>query len=239
MFRLRERDVIGAICCGSNIGSNCQVQVSVVPGQDDHQRNILGLYSCNTESLSLRSSTKTFTPHPLLRAHLHQSFLSNILNPVTWERDHLFHRILSLGRMTNKEPYTAAICRQRERLGFSQFYHKCWMTLGKSLPSLRCFCEMGIGAPFSLHLTAFEHCTRILNTVKGSPLSVLLILGCTHDRKYCPISQRRKLRLREMKGLGPNPIASKLLSEELCLGPMIKSTVFPTPLLHFLGGRGG
>jgi len=40
-------------------------------------------------------------------------------------------------------------------------------------------------------------------------------------------SQRRKMRLREVEGLGPNPTAGKQLTEELCLGPRITSTAFP------------
>lgn len=140
--------VLSAVGLMLEVTAKCKV--SVVPRQDDHQRNVLRLYTCNTESLSLRFPTKTFTPRPLLQAHWYQSFLSNILNPVTRESDHLFHSILSLERLTNKEPYTAAICRLRERLGFSQFYHKCWMTLGKSLPSLCCFCETGTRSPIFL-----------------------------------------------------------------------------------------
>lgn len=80
-----------------------------------------------------------------------------------------------------------------------------------------------------MHLTTFEQCARVLKVAKGSPLSVSLIWGGTHDREYYPISQRRKLRLTEVEELGPNPIERKQLSEEFCLSPMIKFTVLPIP----------
>lgn len=80
-----------------------------------------------------------------------------------------------------------------------------------------------------MHLTTFEQCARVLKVAKGSPLSVSLIWGSTHDREYYPISQRRKPRLTEVEGLGPNPIERKQLSEQFCLDPMIKFTVLPIP----------
>lgn len=140
-------------------------KVSVLPGQDDHQRNVLGLCTCNTESLSLRLPTKTFTPSPLLQAHWHQSFLSNILNPVTWESDHLFHSILSLEILTNKEPYIAAICRLRGWVSTNFTTSAKWPWASHFQVS-NASVKWELGAPFSLHLTAFEHCARILKTVK-------------------------------------------------------------------------
>lgn len=86
-----------------------------------------------------------------------------------------------------------------------------------------------------MHLTTCEQCTRILKAAKGNSLTVSLILGCTHDRNIVSFLRGRN-RLRKVQGLDPNPTASKQLTEELCLGSMIKFSPPHSVTQHPQGG---